>query len=54
MEMDIYWVVRSGKDPLELMAKHPDVLSLCTLRIWIKQTNLNTEIGKGTIDYVKY
>jgi sugar phosphate isomerase/epimerase len=54
MEMDIYWVVRSGKDPLELMAKHPGRFEFVHIKDMDKtKSNLNTEIGSGTIDYVK-
>jgi sugar phosphate isomerase/epimerase len=54
MEMDIYWVVRSQKDPLELFAKHPGRFGFVHVKDMDKtHNNLNTEIGKGTIDYVK-
>lgn len=54
MEMDIYWVVRSGKDPLDLFAKHPGRFEFVHVKDMDKtKSNLNTEIGKGTIDYVK-
>jgi sugar phosphate isomerase/epimerase len=54
MEMDIYWVVRSGKDPLELIAKHPGRYAFVHIKDMDKtHSDLNTEIGKGTIDYVK-
>jgi len=54
MEMDIYWVVRSGKDPLELFAKHPGRFEFVHIKDMDKTNNgLNTEIGTGTIDFVK-
>ncbi|MES2428732.1 MAG: sugar phosphate isomerase/epimerase [Bacteroidota bacterium] len=54
MEMDIYWVVRSGKDPLELFAKHPGRFSFVHVKDMDKtNSGLNTEIGSGSIDYVK-
>lgn len=54
MEMDIYWVVRSGKDPLELFAKHPGRFEFVHVKDMDKtHNNLNTEIGSGTIDFVK-
>jgi sugar phosphate isomerase/epimerase len=54
MEMDIYWVVRSGKDPLELFAKHPGRFSFVHVKDMDKtNSGLNTEIGNGSIDYVK-
>jgi sugar phosphate isomerase/epimerase len=54
MEMDIYWVVRSGKDPLELFAKHPGRFAFVHVKDMDKtNSGLNTEIGNGSIDYVK-
>jgi sugar phosphate isomerase/epimerase len=52
MEMDIYWVVRSGQDPVELFAKHPGRFGFVHVKDMDKtQPNLNTEIGKGSIDF---
>jgi sugar phosphate isomerase/epimerase len=52
MEMDIYWVVRAGQNPVELFEKHPGRFALCHLKDMDKTNhNLNTEIGKGTIDF---
>ncbi len=54
MEMDIYWVVRSGKDPLDLFAKHPGRFEFVHVKDMDKtKSNLNTEIGSGSIDFVK-
>jgi sugar phosphate isomerase/epimerase len=54
MEMDIYWVVRSGKDPLELFAKHPGRYEFVHIKDMDKGNHeINTEIGSGTIDFVK-
>ena len=52
MEMDIYWVVRSEQDPIKLFEAHPGRFVLCHLKDMDKANhNLNTEIGKGTIDF---
>jgi len=52
MEMDIYWVVRAGQDPVKLFQAHPGRFALCHLKDMDKTNhNLNTEIGKGTIDF---
>jgi len=52
MEMDIFWVVRAGQDPVKLFEKHPGRFALCHIKDRDKtQTDLNTEIGKGSIDY---
>jgi len=54
MEMDIYWVVRAGQDPVQLFQQHPGRFALCHLKDMDKDNhNLNTEIGNGTIDFKK-
>ena len=54
MEMDIYWVVRAGQDPIKLFQQHPGRFALCHLKDMDKDNhNLNTEIGNGTIDFKK-
>ncbi|MDF2433197.1 MAG: hypothetical protein JWP44_2828 [Mucilaginibacter sp.] len=52
MEMDIYWVVRAGQDPVKIFKQHPGRFALCHLKDMDKKNhNLNTEIGKGMIDF---
>ncbi len=52
MEMDLYWVVRSEQDPVKLFEAHPGRFVLCHLKDMDKANhNLNTEVGKGTIDF---
>ena len=51
-EMDIYWVVRAGKDPVELFKKYPKRFPLWHVKDMSKANKeLNTEIGSGSIDY---
>jgi sugar phosphate isomerase/epimerase len=52
MEMDIFWVVRAGQNPVELFKRHPGRYAFCHIKDRDKtKTDLNTEIGKGTIDF---
>ena len=52
MEMDIYWVVRAGQDPVSLFNAHPGRFALCHIKDMDKANhNLNTEVGKGAIDF---
>jgi sugar phosphate isomerase/epimerase len=52
MEMDIYWVVRAGQDPVKLFNKYPGRYALCHIKDMYKPNHdLNTEIGKGAIDF---
>lgn len=54
MEMDIYWVVNGGADPVALFNKYPGRFSLFHVKDMDKNNrNLNTEVGTGTIDFVK-
>lgn len=53
-ELDLYWAVRSGNDPVDLFAKHPGRFKLWHVKDMDKTNNkLNTEIGSGSIDYRK-
>ena len=54
MEMDIFWVVRAGQDPIEILNKHKGRYFAVHVKDRDKtNTNLNTEIGKGSIDFKK-
>lgn len=51
-EMDLYWVVRAGQDPLQWFAKHPGRFSMVHVKDMDKQEHqLNTEIGKGSVNF---
>lgn len=53
-ELDIYWVVRAGQDPIKLMQAHPKRFPLWHIKDMDKaKPDLNTEIGSGSIDYRK-
>jgi len=52
MEMDIYWVVRAGQDPVAIIKAHPGRFFAFHIKDMDKTNpELNTEIGKGTIDF---
>lgn len=51
-EMDIYWVVRSGHDPLKLFKENPGRFTMWHVKDMDKKNpKLNTEIGNGSIDF---
>lgn len=51
-ELDIYWVVRAGQDPAQLLQAHPGRFPLWHVKDMDKANHdLNTEVGSGTIDY---
>lgn len=53
-EMDIYWVVRAGQDPVKLIDQHPGRFHMWHIKDMDKnKPELNTEVGSGSIDYKK-
>lgn len=51
-EMDIYWVVSGGKDPLTLIKEHPGRFVMWHVKDMDKQhPEENTEVGNGSIDF---
>jgi sugar phosphate isomerase/epimerase len=52
MEMDIFWVVRAGQDPVAILKEHKGRFKLVHIKDRDQANpNINTEIGKGSIDY---
>jgi sugar phosphate isomerase/epimerase len=52
MEMDLYWVVRAGHNPIEIFKKHPGRFTFVHVKDMDKTNHeLNTEIGSGTVDF---
>jgi sugar phosphate isomerase/epimerase len=52
MEMDLYWVVRGGYDPVALFKKHPGRFPFWHVKDMDKADKTkNTEIGNGTVDF---
>ena len=53
-ELDLYWVVRAGQDPIKLMQAHPKRFPLWHVKDMDKaKPDLNTEVGAGSIDFRK-
>lgn len=51
-ELDLYWVARSGNDPIALFNKHHHRFSMWHVKDMDKTNqDLNTEIGSGSIDF---
>lgn len=51
-EMDLYWVVRAGQDPVNLFTQHPGRFTMVHVKDMDKQNSkLNTEVGKGSINF---
>ena len=51
-EMDIYWVVRAGKDPVELFNKHSNRFTMWHVKDADKTNpKVNTEVGSGSINF---
>lgn len=57
-EMDIYWVVTAGQDPITWMKKYPGRFRLGHVKdrsksLPITETNASVTVGTGSIDYAK-
>lgn len=53
-EMDLYWVVRAGYDPIELFKKHPGRFHMWHVKDMLKTDKTkNTEVGNGSVDFKK-
>lgn len=51
-EMDLYWVIRSGNDPLQFFKANPGRFTMWHVKDMDKsKVEWNTEIGKGSIDF---
>ncbi|MHC0445755.1 sugar phosphate isomerase/epimerase family protein [Flavobacterium sp. 3-218] len=51
-ELDLYWVIHSGNDPLKLFKENPGRFKMWHVKDKDKKNNdLNTEVGAGTIDF---
>ena len=51
-EMDLYWVVRSGNNPLQLFKEHPGRFKMWHVKDMDKiNPTFNAEIGTGSIDF---
>ena len=51
-EIDLFWVVNGGQDPLAYFSKYPNRFPLCHVKDMSKEDKTkNTEIGSGSIDY---
>ena len=52
MEMDIYWVVRAGKDPIQYFEKYPGRFEQWHIKDMDKgNQDRNADLGTGSIDY---
>jgi sugar phosphate isomerase/epimerase len=53
-ELDLYWVVRSGNDPIALFNKYPGRFVMWHVKDMDKANrSINTEVGSGSIDFKK-
>jgi len=50
MELDLYWIVEAGHDPLEYIGQNPDRYPLCHVKDRTSDGGM-TSVGGGTIDF---
>ncbi len=53
MELDLYWITKAGKDPLEYFGRYPGRFALWHVKDMEAGTKDITEVGHGTIDFDK-
>ncbi|MEO5602276.1 MAG: sugar phosphate isomerase/epimerase [Cyclobacteriaceae bacterium] len=54
LEMDIYWVVRGGQDPLQYFTKYPGRFEQWHVKDMDRNNkDRNADVGTGSIDYVQ-
>jgi sugar phosphate isomerase/epimerase len=53
LQMDMYWVVRSGKTPKELVDQQPMRYTMWHIKDMDKITQDYSELGNGSIDYTQ-
>ena len=52
IELDLYWAVKAGKDPIALFEQHNHRISLWQVKDMDKTPNKNfAEVGSGIIDF---
>ena len=51
MELDLYWAVKAGKDPIELFKANPGRFPLWHIKDMDKTTASFTEVGAGSINF---
>jgi sugar phosphate isomerase/epimerase len=57
-EMDIYWVVTGGADPVDYLTKYANRFRLCHIKDRLKtataeETQASCNLGTGSIDFAK-
>ena len=53
-ELDLYWVVEGGLDPIAYFNQYPNRFPLCHVKDMDKQDkSKNTEVGSGSINYAQ-
>ena len=51
MEMDLYWISKTGQDPVKYFEKYPKRFALWHVKDMAAGTKDITEVGNGTIDF---
>ena len=53
LQLDMYWAVYAGLDPVEMIAKEPDRYVMWHIKDMDKKTRDYSELGNGSIDYAR-
>lgn len=52
MEMDLFWIIKGGQNPLEYFKRYPGRFQLCHVKDMDKDQNM-VDVGQGKIDFSK-
>ena len=52
MELDLYWIIKAGRDPFDYFAKYPGRFPLCHVKDMSEAGDM-TDVGRGIIDFEK-
>ena len=52
MELDLFWVVKGDREPLDLLARHPGRFSLCHVKD-MDAAGAMVDVGAGQIDFAE-
>lgn len=52
MELDLYWIIKAGRDPFDYFARYPGRFPLCHVKDMSEGGDI-TDVGRGIIDFEK-
>ena len=55
LELDLFWAVKGGQDPIDLFARHPGRIRLCHVKdmAGVRGAQEMVDVGRGEIDFAR-